>query len=285
MSSKESLPIANARCLSVSGRELNVRITGEGPPVLLLHGIPTNGELWRDVIPRLASGARVIAPDMLGYGRSDVPGGKPVDIASQASYMLELLDALEVERATVVGHDIGGGVAQILAVRHPRRIERLGLVNAVCYDSWPIPEMKVIQATAPVMEHLPAGLTAEGLELGLRRGFVHKERAEPFLETFLKPFSTHEGMQVFLEHARSLDSRHTQEIAPELPNLRIPVAVVWGKQDPFQKPKYAERLAADIPTAELTWIEDSSHFAPADAPDEVAEALQRLLQRSPGSGM
>ena len=285
MSQENALPIASSRRIPVAGRTLNVRITGEGPPVLLLHGIPTNGELWRDVIPRLAAQAQVIAPDMLGYGRSDAPGDKPVDIASQANYMLALLDALEVERATVVGHDIGGGVAQILAVRHPGRVERLGLVNAVCYDSWPIPEMKAIQATAPVMGYLPAGLTTEGLELGLRRGFVHKERAEPFLETFLKPFSTHEGMQVFLEHARSLDSRHTEEIAPELPKLRIPVAVVWGKQDPFQKPKWAERLATDIPTAELTWIEDSSHFAPADAPDEVAEALERLLQRSPRPGM
>lgn len=71
-------------------------------------------------------------------------------------------------------------------------------------------------------------------------------------------------------------------IAPLLPKLRIPVEVVWGEQDPFQKPKWAERLAADIPTAELTRIKDVSHFAPADAPGEVADALERLLDRLAG---
>jgi pimeloyl-ACP methyl ester carboxylesterase len=265
--------------IRVADRNLHLRMQGDGPAVLLLHGIPTNGLLWRDVVPQLAGRARVLAVDLLGYGRSDPPAGRRVDIVAHAEYMIELLDQLGIERATVVGHDIGGGIAQNLAVRYPERVERLGLVNSVCYDSWPIPEMKAIQATAPVVEHLPPGLTAETLKLGLRRGFVHKDRADNFLDLFLEPFSTPEGLDVFVEHARSLDSRHTEEIAPALPKLEIPVGIAWGTQDPFQKPVWAERLLADIPTAELTLIDDSSHFAPADAPDAVASALARLLDR------
>lgn len=267
------------RRIPVCGRDLHVRVEGSGPPILLVHGIPTNGELWREVVPRLATRARVIVPDLLGYGRSDPPDGLPVGIRAQADYLLGLLDALGIDRATVVGHDIGGGVAQILAVRHADRVERLGLVNSVCYDSWPIPEMKVLQATAPAVEHLPAGLTVEGIELGLRRGFVHKAKAEPYLDKFLQPFRSHRGMQVFLEHVRSLHSEATQELAPELPRLRLPVAVAWGMQDPFQKPHWGERLARDIPGAEWTPIPDASHFAPADAPAEVAAAVERLLER------
>jgi 2-hydroxymuconate-semialdehyde hydrolase len=276
-------PASGGPFVRVAGRDLHVRAVGEGPAVLLLHGIPTNAELWRDVIPRLSTRTRVIAPDLLGYGRSDAPQGQPVDIVAQAGYMLELLDVLGVERATVVGHDIGGGVAQILATRHAERVERMGLVNAVCYDSWPIPEMKALQATAPVVEHAPAGLTMEGIKLGLRRGFVHQDRAGDFLDAFLEPFSTPEGLDVFVELARSLDNRSTQEVAPALSDLRMPVAVAWGRQDPFQPPKWAERLAADIPTAELTWIEDASHFAPADAPEAVADALLGLLDRAPSA--
>lgn len=252
---------------------------GAGPAILFLHGIPTNGELWRDVAPRLASRAQVIVPDLLGYGRSDAPAGKPVDIVAQAGYMAALLDALGVERATVVGHDIGGGVAQILATRHGARVERLGLVNSVCYDSWPIPEMKLIQKTAPLVGHLPPDLTTKGLKLGLRRGFAHQERADPFLDIFLEPFSTPEGLELFAEHARALDSRHTEAAVPALARLRIPVEVVWGEQDPFQTVHWGERLAADLPTAELIRIPDASHFAPADSPAEVATALERLLDR------
>ena len=270
---------ATGQMVRVADRNLHVRMQGGGPVVLLLHGIPTNGLLWRDVAPHLAGRARVLAVDLLGYGRSDRPAGQPVDVVAHAEYMVELLDELGIERATVVGHDIGGGIAQNLAVRYPERVERLGLVNSVCYDSWPIPEMKALKATAPVVEHLPPGLTTDAIKLWLRRGFVHKDRADDFLDLFLEPFSTPEGLDVFVEHARSLDSRSTEEIAPALSKLDIPVGIAWGRQDPFLKPKWAERLLADIPTAELSWIEDSSHFAPADAPDAVAAALERLLDR------
>ena len=264
----------------VSGRTLHVREEGEGPPVLLVHGLPTSGLLWSDVAPRLAPRARTLAVDLLGYGRSDAPGGKPVDLAAQTGYLVELLDALGIGRATVVGHDVGGGVAQLLAVRHPERVERLGLVNSVCYDAWPIPAMKAIQATSGVFEHLPAGLTTKGLELGLRPGFVHGDRAGRFLPLFLEPFSTPEGLDVFVEHTRSLHSRPTEEVAPLLPRLRVPAVVAWGVHDPFLELRLGERLASDIPGAELVRVEDASHFSPADAPEEVAAALLRLLDRS-----
>ncbi|MBA2672011.1 MAG: alpha/beta hydrolase [Gemmatimonadetes bacterium] len=247
----------------------------------MIHGIPSHGGLWREVAVQLSTRARVIAPDLLGYGKSDASGGAPVDIVSQSGYLLQVLDELGVQRVTVVGHDIGGGVAQILAVQHTDRVARLGLVNSVCYDSWPIPEMKAAQKTAGVVEHLPPGLTSEGLKLFLGRGFVNQDRADRFLDDFLDRFSKGDGMKQFAEHARALDPTPTRELAPRLPELSMPVAVVWGRQDPFQKPKYAERLASDIPDAELTWIDDASHFAPADAPAQVAAALNRLLDRKP----
>lgn len=272
----------------VAGRSLHVREWGDPAAreaVVLIHGIPTSGLLWRDVAPRLAAGARarVLAVDLLGYGRSEAPAGLPLGIVPQSGYVLELLDALSIGAATVVGHDIGGGVAQLLATRHPGRVRRLGLVNSVCYDSWPIPEMKAIQATAPLVERMPAGLTTEGLKLGLLRGFVHRERGDDFLDAWLEPFSTPEGLDVFVDHVRQLDPAPTEEIAPLLAGLRVPVAVVWGVEDPFQKVKWGERLAAEIPTAELTRIPDASHFSPADAPEAVADALLRLLAR-PGVG-
>jgi 2-hydroxymuconate-semialdehyde hydrolase len=269
------------RTVPVGAGSIHLREWGDpaSEPVLLVHGIPTHGGLWNEVAAQLAARAHVLAPDMLGYGQSSPPNGAAVDIESQAGYLLRVLDALGLARATVVGHDIGGGVAQIIAVRHPDRVRRLGLVNSVCYDSWPIPEMKAIQKTAGAFEHLPAGLTTGGLKLWLRRGFVDQDRAGRYLDDFLEPFSHRDGLKVFVEHARALDPRVTEELAPLLPELQIPVAVAWGRQDPFQKPRWAERLADDIPGAELTWIDEASHYAPADAPERVTAALERLLDR------
>lgn len=277
----DALPLGRRHRVPVHGRELNVWEAGDpsAPPVLLIHGIPTNHTLWWDVVPRLAPQARVLAVDMLGYGRSDQPDGMPVDIAAQTRYLVALLDALDVRRATVVGHDLGGGVAQILAVRYPERLERLAIMNGVCYDVWPVPLVKPLQLSAPVLEHLPGHPTVDGLRLMLRSLFAHRASAERFLDAFLEPFADDQGLDVLATHLRALDSRHTEELVPALPTLRVPAAVVWGLQDHQLKPETGERLARDIPHAEATWVEDASHFVPCDRPDVVADAVLRLLAR------
>ena len=104
--------------VAVGEISLEVWDEGQGPPVLLLHGIPVRNLLWKGVIPPLvAGGYRAIAPDLAGFGRSEAPAGVEIHVANQAGWMLGLLDALAIERAVVVGHDIGSGVAQIMAVR------------------------------------------------------------------------------------------------------------------------------------------------------------------------
>ena len=132
--------------LLVGGHRLAYLDEGSGPPVLLIHGIPTSSLLWRKVIPVLAPTHRVIAPDMLNYGKSDKPVDADVSVAAQSRLLVKVLDALGIGRADVVAHDIGGGVAQLIAVNQPQRIKKLVLSNAVCFDSWPIPEFKPLQA-------------------------------------------------------------------------------------------------------------------------------------------
>src|SRR5438045_7321115 len=110
---------------------------GVGEPVVFLHGFPTSGHLWSDVVPLVPVGHRVVVVDMLGYGRSDRPLGRPVGIRAHADRVIELMDALGINYACVVGHDIGGGIAQWLAVRHPQRVSRLCLVDSVAFGDWP----------------------------------------------------------------------------------------------------------------------------------------------------
>jgi pimeloyl-ACP methyl ester carboxylesterase len=107
--------------------------------VVQLHGIPTSWALWRHVLPQVRGG-RLLALELAGYGES-IPAGRDreISVARQADYLLAWLDHLDIERAVLVGHDLGGGVAQIAAVRQPRRCAGLVLTNAICYDSWPIP--------------------------------------------------------------------------------------------------------------------------------------------------
>ena len=108
---------------------------GEGEPIVFLHGFPTSSHIWRDVVPLVPDGHRVVVVDLLGYGRSDRPEGRELSIKAHAERVLALLDVLRISYATVIGHDLGGGIAQYLAVRHPTRVARLGLVSSVAFDS------------------------------------------------------------------------------------------------------------------------------------------------------
>jgi 2-hydroxymuconate-semialdehyde hydrolase len=275
------LPTGTTDLIDVDGRRMNVWSAGDtGPAVLLVHGIPTNHRLWSDVVPAVCHRTRAFAVDLPGYGDSEAPDGQPVDLASQASAILALLDALGLDRVVVVGHDLGGGVAQILAVTSSERVAGLGVVNGVCYDGWPVPLVRALKAGWPLVGQLPPQLLATALRPALRTLFGHQERAASFIEHFVEPWARAGGPRLLTRHLRSLDSVFTETVAPFLPRLAVPAEVVWGCKDHQMKPRFGQRLADDLPDARLTWVDDANHFVPADRPDVVAEAVLRLVDRS-----
>ncbi|MBV8462039.1 MAG: alpha/beta fold hydrolase, partial [Acidimicrobiales bacterium] len=115
--------------VSIHGHDMAYRIEGQGPALLLLHGIAGSSRTWRDVIPRLSDRFMVIAPDLMGHGQSEKPIGD-YSLGSFASGIRDLLDVLGIDRATVVGQSFGGGVAMQLAYQHPEQCERLVLVDS-----------------------------------------------------------------------------------------------------------------------------------------------------------
>ena len=263
--------------LMVGGHRLAYLDQGSGPAVLLIHGIPTSSLLWRHVIPTLARTHRVIAPDMLNYGLSDKPVHADVSIAAQSRLMIKVLDALGIARADVVAHDIGGGVAQLMAVHQPQRIRKLVLSNAVCFDSWPIPEFKPLQEVgAESMMSLEAFVAM--MREFLPRG-VHASTSLPdeVLDMMLAPWSSVDGKRALFRNFRRLNPEYTLAIGEQLGHLEHDTLILWGRQDPFQKPVYAERLRAAIPKARLAWIEDAAHWVMEEKPDQVAAALTTFL--------
>lgn len=129
----------------IDGHKIAFLEQGSGSLVILIHGIPTSSRMWRDIIPQLAKTHRIIAPDLLNYGRSAKPESADVSINAQSHMIVKLMDVLGVRRADIVAHDIGGGVAQLMAVNYPEKIRKLVLMDSICFDSWPIPEFEPLQ--------------------------------------------------------------------------------------------------------------------------------------------
>lgn len=252
---------------------------GVGEPVIFLHGFPTSGHLWSDVIALMPPGHRLVVVDLLGYGRSDPPNGRPLSLRGHADRVVALMDALGIPRACIVGHDLGGGVAQAMAIQAPGRVSRLALIDSVAFAGWPRRDLRLARTLLRTTGRLMPRWMLAVLRADLERGYEVGERATRSIERFLRPFLSAEGRGAFAQHLRALDSRETRAMAGELGAISAPTAVIWGAGDPFLSAKLGRRLADAIPGASLQILPGARHFTPEDAPRPVADALAALLAR------
>jgi pimeloyl-ACP methyl ester carboxylesterase len=244
--------------------------------VLLIHGFPTSSHLWRNLAPLLATRYRTIVVDLLGYGTSSKSGESDLTIEAQAKYLGELLDELNVEGdLAVIGHDIGGGVAQLLAFAG--RASAAVLIDSISLDSWPIEGVKMIQ------ESDPADATAEFADTLVRMaidlGISHKERlTDELLDGYAAPFTGEGGPQALVRAARGIDGvglvGSEEKLAAIGPNL----LVLWGEDDPYQEEELALRFSDLVPDATVAILPGCSHFLTEDAPDTVGPLIYEWLR-------
>lgn len=266
------------------------RDDGEGPPVLLLHGCPFSSFVWRRVIPRLSGTFRCIAPDLLGLGDTETPPGADWSLPAQEAMVLGLLDTLGIDRASVVGHDHGGAVAQLLAARHPDRVDRLVLCNAEAYDNWPSaderPLVKLTQLPLIGRALLAAYGTRRVHRLLLKLGHAVHDSAvldDELIDGYIRANASDRHRQAktarFL--AGQLDptnNRWTGDIVDGLRNFDHPTLLLWAADDPHFGPPWAERLRDDIPgVVDLELLSDTGHLLMEECPDDVADRIARFL--------
>ena len=265
-----------------------------GVPVVLIHGFPTSSRLWHAVARDFPDGHRLVVLDLPGYGRSDAPGnGRPPaanqrgasvrrpTCASHANAVLGAMDQLGIARACVVGHGLGGGVAQAIAVDAPQRVSHLALVSSVAFDHTPRRMARLARLAAPLARASPAGLLAGLVSASVVHGFARPERSRLALDACLHTFTTPSGRDVLARHLRALAPADTADWSARLGELRIPAAVVWGSQDPFFPTSLGARLAAAIPGATFEVINGARHYVPEDAAPELLAVLTRLLGAAP----
>lgn len=253
---------------------------GTGEPVILLHGIPTWSYLYHDVIPLLEPQCRVLAPDFLGHGYSDKRDQFDRSLRAQTRMILSFMDTLDISQATIVGHDTGGGVALIMAIEHPDRVQRLVLTNVVAYDSWPIDDM--IDLGNPDWRSKPAAEIAAFVASGLPDGLHNLDRLTPeFERNIIAPYSTEEGKISLIRNASSLNTNHTTMLVHRHPEISAPTLALWGVHDPWQKIKDGEKLAKEIPNATLVRLENASHWLQQDAPEDFANEIVKFIGDNP----
>ena len=252
---------------------------GAGEPVVFVHGFATSGHLWSDVVPLMPAGHRLIVLDLLGYGRSDPPDTRALTLRAHADRVVALLDVLGVASACIVGHGVGGGVAQSLAVHWPARVARLALISSIGFGGWATRDVVLARATLPITRHLPPAWLVSMVRAELERGYDDASRASHSIDRYVRPFATVEGRRALVRHICALDARETASLAPRLGAITCPTMVAWGAMDPFLPLSLGRRLADAMSGATFDVVPAASHFLPEDAPHQVADLLGTLLAR------
>jgi pimeloyl-ACP methyl ester carboxylesterase len=267
--------------MGIGSKQIAYHRFGHGPLVALIHGIPTWSYLWRNVIPLLIQeGLEIIAIDLLGYGDSNKPAGADLGISAQAELVAAVLRKLNWNGRAIVGHGIGGGVAQLMCANDPKAAERLVLVDTIAYDSFPEPG--IARLKEPIWDSIlsaPDFDLRKGLTKGFTRGMVHQDRITPeLIEAYERPFRGVDGRLAYLRAARALRTEELVTRMNEVEKLNIPTLIMWGAEDVFQPIRFGAQLAAAMRRARLEKVEHGGHFLPEDEPCIVARLITDFVK-------
>jgi pimeloyl-ACP methyl ester carboxylesterase len=266
--------------IRLHGHRITYREAGEGPVLLLIHGITGTSATWDRVLGPLSERFRVIAPDLLGHGDSAKPRGD-YSLGAYASGVRDLCAALGHDRATVVGHSLGGGVAMQLAYQFPERCERLVLVSSggLGRDLHPL----LRAATLPGAEYVLPLVCAAGLRdagdavarvlggLGVRAGADLEEMWRGYAS-----LADAEAREAFVHTLRTIVDPGGQRVSA-LDRLylasEVPALLVWGERDPIIPVAHGEAAQRAIPGSELVVFAGAGHFPHRQDPARFVAVL------------
>ena len=231
-----------------------------GTPIVFVHGAAGSHLVWGLQVCALGEVARAVALDLPGHGKSDPPGRASVE--AYRDVVLGLLDALGFEHAVIVGHSMGGAIAQTLALSHPDRVAGLGLVGTGA-------RLRVLPAFLDGMLNDPDTMAKLWIEYSYAPGLdpEFRKRAEDEFRT-CPPAVTHDDFSA-CDHF---------DIMPRLTEIRAPTLVVCGREDRMTPAKYAVYLATNIPNAYLVFIDNAGHSVMIEQPDEMNKTLIDFLE-------
>ena len=277
--------VMEVRHVTIHGRRVAYRVAGDGPAIVLIHGMAGSSETWLPVMPGLAGSGTLIAPDLLGHGASAKPPGD-YSLGALAASVRDLLVTLGHDRATIVGHSLGGGVAMQFAYQFPERCERLVLVSSGGLGrevsavlralAFPGSEYLLAAGCAPVLAD--AGTTVFGWlgKIGLRPA--------PAVADLWRSYSSlgdPEARAAFLHTLRAVVDVGGQRVSARdrlYLTSGMPSLIVWGEGDPFIPVAHAHAAHEAMPESRLEVFYGAGHYPHRDAPERFAALVADFIQ-------
>jgi pimeloyl-ACP methyl ester carboxylesterase len=261
---------------------IHYRDAGEGPPVVFVHGLLVDGELWRKVTPLLQGDARCIVPDLpLGSHRLAMSADAELTPVGVARMVGDLLAALDLEDVTLVGNDTGGAISQLVALDHGERVGRLVLTNCDCFEFFPpkefVPMVKAARVPGALYAAMQPMRAAAARRSPMAYGWLAHEIPDEVTGAWITPFLDDADIRRdTIAFMRAIDKATMLDAGARLPSLEIPSLVAWGQDDKFFAPELGERLATAL-GARLEPIAGARTFVSEDAPEALAGCIREFV--------
>lgn len=285
-----------SRYVEVMGSRMHYVEAGEGAPILLLHGQPTSSYLWRNVIPHLSDRARVIAPDNIGFGKSERPDIH-YSYANHVSYIEGFIDALGLEDVVVVGHDWGSAFALDYAARHPENVRGVAFFEAIVAPVFPAESYGDLR---PGLREFFTTLRSEkGTRLMVEDNYfvekalpdmVMRDLSEAEMEAYREPFRSEEARRRVIvpwPNQIPIGNRppHTTQVVESyndwLMTTQVPKLMLYARPGALNPPEVAAWLVERVENIETVFVGEGLHYLQEDQPEAIGRAIADWYRRLP----
>jgi pimeloyl-ACP methyl ester carboxylesterase len=270
------------RTVPTADHRISLLEAGTGPPAIAIHGLGATKASFLATVAALAPRFRVIAIDLPGFGDSDKPVGAPYDARYFATSVVQLLDALGLERAHLIGNSLGGRVALEAALRDPERVDRMALLAPSLAwrrrRPW-APALRLVRPELGMLPHAPRPVVEHVLDR-----FMPEARtgwAAAGVDEFLRSFLTPRGRAAFYAAARQIyleEPEGANGFWPRLRELSVPALFVWGRRDTLVPLAFARHVTEAVPAARHLEL-DCGHVPQMERPSETHAAIGRFFER------
>ena len=282
-----SSELGDALSVELSAGTLDYRESGDGEPVVFVHGVFVNGDLWRKVVPHLSGSYRCITPDWpLGSHRTPMRDDADLSTPGLARVVAEFLERLDLNGVTLVGNDTGGAVCQMVAADHPDRIGRLVLTSCDAFETYPPSPFAFLR----LIPRLPgaAFLLAQSLRiralhrLPITYGWVMNELPpRAVVDSYTRPALDRAIRRDATKMLRGISPEHTLYAARRMSDFSRPALLAWGAEDKLFPVELAERLSEVLPDVRRELVPGSRTFVPEDRPVFLAGLIDDFISARP----
>ncbi|CAB1059296.1 hypothetical protein D1BOALGB6SA_4058 [Olavius sp. associated proteobacterium Delta 1] len=265
--------------IRIDSRNIRYIDSGSGVPLVFIHGFGSSVFSWRKNIHPISKHHRVCAPDLPGFGFSDKPLDADYTIDAYADFIIQFMDRLQIKKAVLVGHSLGGGIALLTSLKYPSRVRALILLDT---EAYPItPPLMLRAAKLPIVRSIIHRAIGEWVvRISLKRSYHDQTLiTERLVDEYYRPFLTENGKSVPIKVLQAIDFEKLKELPRRYRRIRKKTLIIWGQEDRISRIHLAQKLKKDLPNSKLMIIPASGHLVQEEKPEVVNSAILNFISR------